>query len=58
MKTIINQLAKTQPGIKDRDAFGVIYRKHHPQGPDLTEEAIRQDFAKYNKQVRKIKRQA
>lgn len=56
MKTIINQLAQSQPGIKDREAFAVLYRKHHSAGPDLTDEDCRQAFAKYSKATRKIKR--
>ena len=54
MKSVINQIAQATPGINDRDAFAVLYRKH----VDASDEGVRQAFEQYKKAARKIKRVA
>lgn len=57
MTAIINRMAQVSPGLKQQD-FEHKYLKEHPSPDSLTPENLRQAFARYTAQARKIKRVA
>ena len=58
MKSVINQLAQTNPNLKDQTAFAAVYVTKHPNPESVSPENLRQAFSEYKTAARKIQRVA